>query len=104
LNGFGGTNRVPFWPISSLDIDQVYRTDARLSKILPFTEQLKLYVNFEVFNLFNHVSDTVVEARAFTATSGVIRPYSSYGVGKASGGFPDGTNARRAQFSLRVVF
>ncbi|HWR50727.1 MAG TPA: TonB-dependent receptor, partial [Bryobacteraceae bacterium] len=104
LNGFGGTNRVPFWPISSLDVDQVFRTDARLSKILPFTEQVKLYLNFEAFNVFNHVSNTVLEARAFTATNGVIRPYATYGVGKASGGFPDGTNARRAQVSLRFVF
>jgi len=104
LNGFGGNTRVPWWPVSNIDIDQIYRTDARLSKILPFTEQVKLYVNFDVFNLFNHVSNTVIETRAFTATNGVIRPNASYGQGKASGGFPDGTNARRAQFSMRVTF
>ncbi len=39
LNGFGGTNRVPFLPYSSLDIDQTYRLDARLARELPFTER-----------------------------------------------------------------
>lgn len=104
LNGFGGNTRVPWWPVSNIDVDQIYRTDARLSKILPLAEQVRLYVNFDVFNVFNHVSNTVIETRAFTATAGVIRPNASYGSGKASGGFPDGTNARRAQFSVRVTF
>jgi hypothetical protein len=104
LNGFGGNSRVPFWPVSSLDIDQIYRTDARLSKILPFTERVKMYVNFEAFNVFNHVSDSVIENRAYTASNRVLTPFASLGVGKASGGFPDGTNARRAQLGLRLVF
>lgn len=104
LNGFGGNSRVPFWPVSSLDVDQIYRTDARLSKILPFSERVKMYVNFEAFNVFNNVSDTVIETRAYTASKGVLTPFAALGVGKGSGGFPDGTNARRAQFSMRVVF
>jgi hypothetical protein len=45
-----------------------------------------------------------VNTQAFQATAGVIRPVPGVGVGTASGGFPDGTNARRAQFSARVVF
>jgi len=104
LNGFGGTNRVPFQPFSNLDVDNVFRTDARLSKLLPITETTKIYVNFEAFNLFNHVSDTFVNAEAFSATNGVLTPTAGLGVGNASQGFPDGTNARRAQFSLRLVF
>jgi hypothetical protein len=31
-------------------------------------------------------------------------PIPGLGTGTASGGFPDGTNARRAQVSLRVTF
>lgn len=104
LNGFGGSSRVPFWPAASLDIDQVYRTDARLSKILPFSERWKLYLNFEAFNVFNHVSNTAIYTRAFTASGGALVPDPRLGEPTASGGFPDGTNARRAQLSLRLVF
>jgi len=35
---------------------------------------------------------------------GVLTPTAGVGQGNASQGFPDGTNARRAQISLRVVF
>lgn len=104
LNGFGGSSRVPFWPAASLDIDQVYRVDARLSKILPFNERWRLYLNFEAFNVFNHISNTAIYTRAFTASGGVLRPEPRLGEGTASMGFPDGTNARRAQLSLRLVF
>ena len=104
LNGFGGSSRVPFWPRSSLDIDQVYRTDARLSKILPFREQLKLYLNFEAFNVFNHISDTRVNTAAYQLRGSDLTPVAGLGAGAASEGFPDGTNARRAQVSLRLVF
>jgi hypothetical protein len=34
----------------------------------------------------------------------VLNPFSGFRQPTASGGFPDGTNARRAQFSLRLVF
>jgi hypothetical protein len=104
LNGFGGTSRVPFLPAASLDIDQVYRTDARLTKILPFGERYQLHLNFEAFNVFNHVSDTSVNGQAFQAAGGVLTPTPRLGEGAASQGFPDGTNARRAQVSVRFVF
>lgn len=104
LNGFGGSSRVPFMPAASLDIDQIYRTDARLTKILPFTERFQLHLNFEAFNVFNHVSDTSVNGQAYQASAGVLTPTAGLGVGSASAGFPDGTNARRAQVSLRFIF
>lgn len=104
LNGFGGSSRVPFWPAASLDIDQVYRTDARLTKTLPFSERYQLYLNFEAFNVFHHVSNTSVNSQAFQASGGALRPTPRLGEGSASQGFPDGTNARRAQVSLRFVF
>ena len=104
LNGFGGSSRVPFWPAASLLMDQLYRTDARLSKVLPLAERYRLYLNFEAFNVFNHVTDTGVNGQAFQASSGALRPTARLGEGSASGGFPDGTNARRAQVSLRLVF
>jgi len=104
LNGFGGSSRAPFIPAASLDIDQVYRTDARLTKVLPVGERLQVLLNFEVFNVFNNVSNTSVNSEAFSASGGVLTPTPGLGVGFASQGFPDGTNARRAQFSARVVF
>ncbi|MFN7933500.1 MAG: carboxypeptidase regulatory-like domain-containing protein [Bryobacteraceae bacterium] len=104
LNGFGASSRVPFWPAAGLDVDQTYRTDARLTKILPFSERYQLHLNFEAFNVFNHVSDTGVNGQAFQATNGVLAPTPRLGEGSASQGFPDGTNARRAQVSLRFVF
>jgi outer membrane receptor for ferrienterochelin and colicin len=104
LNGFGGSTRVPFLPAASLDIDQIVRLDSRLSKILALTERYQLFLNFEAFNVFNHVSDTAVLTQAYQATAGVLNPTPRLGQGTASQGFPDGTNARRAQFSVRFVF
>lgn len=104
LNGFGGSSRVPFLPAASLDIDQVYRMDARLSKQLPFTERFQLWLQFEAFNVTNSPYFTSVNTQAFQATNGVLTPTPRLGEGSATQGFPDGTNARRAQASLRVVF
>jgi hypothetical protein len=104
LNGFGASSRVPFIPAASLDVDQTYRTDARLTKVLPFTERMQLHLNFEAFNVFNHVSDTGVIGLAYTAVNGVLTPNARLGQGSASQGFPDGTNARRAQVSVRFIF
>jgi hypothetical protein len=103
-NGFGGTNRVPFLPYNYLEIDNIFRTDARLSRELPFTERVRAWINFEAFNLFNNVYNTGVNTEAYSLANGVISPTAGVGVGNQSQGFPDGTNARRAQVSLRLVF
>jgi outer membrane receptor protein involved in Fe transport len=104
LNGLGGSTRVPFLPYSNLKIDQIYRVDARLSRELQFSEKVRGIFNFEAFNVFNRVSNTSVLTEAYSATAGVLTPTPGVGQGNASQGFPDGTNARRAQISLRVVF
>ena len=104
LNGFGGSNRVPFWPSNSLDIDSVHKVDARLSKALAFTERVQMYLKFEAFNVFNTISDTFVNTEAYSLTGGVLTPTPGLGDGNQSQGFPDGTNARRAQVGLRFVF
>jgi len=104
LDGLGGGTRVPFLPYSNLNIDRIYRVDARLSRELPFTERIRGVFNFEVFNVFNRVSDTSVLTEAYSASGGILTPTPGLGQGNASAGFPDGTNARRAQISLRVVF
>jgi hypothetical protein len=104
VNGFGGSSRVPFLPASSLDIDRVVRTDARLTKILRVRERWQVHLNFEAFNVFNHVSNTAVNTVAYEARGLVLRPVARLGEGTASQGYPDGTNARRAQVSMRVMW
>lgn len=104
LNGFGGSFRVPFLSRTSLPIEGVGRLDARLSKVLKFTERYQLSLNFEAFNIFNNVTNTGIITEGYQATTGVIRQVAGMGTGSASQGFPDGTNARRAQVSARFVF
>ena len=104
LNGSGGWTRVPFLPVGSLDVDQVYRVDARLTRSIRIKERLKANLSFEAFNAFNTISNTAIQTTAFTATAGVLKPVANVGAGSQSQGFPDGTNARRMQVALRFVF
>jgi hypothetical protein len=104
LNGSGGWNRVPFLPVDNLDVDRVYRVDARLSRSIPINERFKAFLMFEAFNAFNTQYNTGVNATGFTASNGVLKPVSGLGVGNASQAFPDGTNARRCQAAFRLVF
>jgi outer membrane receptor for ferrienterochelin and colicin len=104
LNGSGGWNRVPFLPVGFLNVDQVYRVDARLTRVLPFNERVRLNLMFEAFNLFNTISNTGVNTQAFSATGGILRPTANLGIGNQSQGFPDGTNARRCQVAMRLFF
>ncbi|HLK65643.1 MAG TPA: carboxypeptidase regulatory-like domain-containing protein [Bryobacteraceae bacterium] len=122
LDGLGGDSRVPFLPNNPLHIDPTTRFDSRLSKIFPIRESMSLTLLFEVFNLTNTVSNTGVSSQGFSAANKgtaavpnfVIAPCASAtatvcapttpGLGTASGGFPDGTNARRADVGVRFVF
>jgi hypothetical protein len=101
---FGAPGRVPFLPRSSVPIDTVNRMDARITKAFAYKEALKLDLNFEVFNVLNTISNTSVSSNAYFATGTVIKAATGVGNGSASGGFPDGTNARRAQVSARFTF
>jgi outer membrane receptor protein involved in Fe transport len=111
LNGYtsGGLGgRVPFLPISSLNIDQVERLDARIAKLFPITERFRAMFTFDGFNVFNHTYFTSVSTRAYTltTTAGVptLTPASGFGAGSATQGFPDGTNARRLQIGVRLLW
>jgi hypothetical protein len=122
LNGLGGGfSRVPFQPVSNLDVDAEYRVDARLSKKLPFTERVTGYLQIEAFNLFNTPYDTGRITQEYTlnqctATSsaalcpaGATGPTltfntATYNRPTSDALSPDGTTARRAQVSLRVTF
>jgi hypothetical protein len=111
LNGYtsGGLgSRVPFLPISSMNIAQIARVDARLAKIFPITERFKAMFTFDAFNVFNHTYFTSVSTRAYTESvvGGVptLNPATGFGAGTATQGFPDGTNARRLQIGARLVW
>ena len=110
LNGSGGWNRVPFLPVGTLNVDQTYNVDARLTRSLPISERVKATLLFEAFNAFNTIHNTSIQQTAYSVSSGgILKPQLSNGVsilgnGSASQGFPDGTNARRMQVGLRFVF
>ena len=109
LNGSGGWNRVPFLPVNSLDIDQTYNVDARITRSLPFGERVKANLSFEAFNAFNTIHNTGIQTAAYSVSGNILKPVLTNGVshvgdGNASQGFPDGTNARRMQVALRITF
>jgi hypothetical protein len=105
LSGSGLNGRVPFWPVGSLQTPPSYKADARITKIIPIRERTKLSVNFEVFNVSNTISDTSITSQAYTEAKGLLTlTPASYGVGTADGGFPDGTQARRMQVALRLLW
>ena len=89
---------------------------------MPYNERHSLQIRAEAFNVTNSVANTGVVAAGYTAANKgtatapnfVIAPCANAtattcapttpGLGNASGGFPDGTNARRAQAGLRFTF
>lgn len=104
INGSGGWNRVPFLPVADLNIDKIYNVDLRLGHTYSLGERVKATLSFEAFNAFNTIHNTSVATQAYTVGSGgVLRPQ-AHGYGTGSAGFPDGTNARRAQAVLRINF
>ena len=112
INGLGGSIRVPFQPVDNLDVGPTYRTDARLAKIFSITERLKVELGFEATNVFNHIipagsAPLQSEEYALTKNSAgqsILAPYPLYKQLLATQANPDGTTARRAQASLRIIF
>jgi hypothetical protein len=110
LNGLGGFNaqRVPFQPVGNLNVPPTYRTDARLAKYFYVGERLKLELAFEATNVFNHLivsGASPLQEQEYTLTPGaVLVPNSTYKQILATQAPPDGTTARRAQASLRIIF
>jgi hypothetical protein len=101
---FGAPGRVPFLPRSSIPIDTTNHLDARITKLFSIRESMNLGLSFEVFNVFNTISNTSVVQNTYFASGNIIKAGIGVGNGTASSGFPDGTNARRAQVSARFTF
>jgi hypothetical protein len=105
LDASGLSNRVPFWPVDSVYQPNMWRSDARISKIIPITERYRLFVFFEVFNVSNSWSPTSITSQAFTESKGVLTlTPTAYGQGSADSAAPDGTQARRMQVGLRFAW
>jgi len=105
LNGLGGGfGRVPFQPVSNLNLDPTYRVDARLSKKLPFGERVTAYLTFEAINLFNTPYDLSRRTVEYNLVGTALQFRSDYATPQGDALSPDGTTARRAQVSLRVTF
>ena len=103
-NGFGGSTQVPFLGINTLRLSNIYHVDARLQKTFPITERVSATLGFEVFNLTNTIAYTSLSNRGYNASGLNITPATGLGLYTQSSGFPDGTNARRAQAELRLTF
>jgi len=114
LSGIGGETpggtRVPFLPTNNLPLGHQYQLDARLTKHFSLLREESLELSFEAINVFNHPYFTSVNQTAYKSVwnsatnTGTIQAVSGTGTGTATAGFPDGTNARRAQASLRYTF
>jgi hypothetical protein len=105
INGSGLSSRVPFLPANAIYQPAFYREDARLSKVIPFGDRYKLYLNFEAFNVSNSWSPTAMSSQEYTEKGGVLTlTPGAYAVGTSDGYFPDGTEARRLQVSARFTF
>ena len=113
LSGVGGESpggiRAPFLPTANLPLGHTVQLDGRLTKRFPLPREQNIELSFEAINALNHIRYTGVNQVAYksiySATgNGTITQQPGVGTGSASGGFPDGTNARRAQASLRYTF
>ncbi len=108
LNGYAAVSRVPFQPLQSLPIDSITRFDARITKTVTIHERYRAMFTFDAFNVFNHTYYTSVSSREYieSVVGGVpvLNPATGYGLGSATQGFPDGTNARRLQLGLRFMW
>lgn len=111
LTGLGGPARVPFEPIAQVPIDQIYRTDARITKNLLVTERVKVQLAFEAFNVFNHPQIAGASSRNFTKYQTVnqggrivLTPFVGFNA-PLQAQLANGENsARRGQVAVRISF
>jgi hypothetical protein len=104
LNGSGGWDRVPFDQIATLRPAPMVVVNARLARTVRVGERAQAQLMFEGYNLANMQFDTSVNTIAYVASGGILKPAPGLGVGNASYGLVNGTNARSLQVALRIVF
>ncbi len=112
LTGLGGPSRVPFEPVTQVPIDQIYRTDARITRTIMMRERLKIQLFLEAFNVFNKPLVSGASPRNFIKynttrlASGQIAltPNALFNAplqGQLAGGE---NSARRTQLAIRISF
>jgi hypothetical protein len=104
LNGSGGWSRVPLQGVNRMYTENQYVVNARVTRMLPFTDRVKGMLMFEAFNALNRQYATTLDTIAYVATSGVLHPVPGVGTGIAGNGYPFGSNARYAQVAFRLQF
>jgi len=104
LNGSGGWNNVPWESIGSLRWGIMAPVNLRLTRTLRFGERLKAQLSFEAYNALNTQYNTSLNTIGYIVKSAIAKPVANVGTGNAAWGWIDGTNARRAQVSLRLSF
>jgi hypothetical protein len=104
LNGTGGWNRVPFDQIATLRPAPMFVVNARLSRTLRLGERTQAQLMFEAYNVANTQFNTSLNSIAYTASGGILKVAPGLGVGNASYGLANGTNARTGQVALRITF
>jgi outer membrane receptor protein involved in Fe transport len=108
LTGSGFSSRVPFLPYNNYYLPAMYRTDARLSKVLPFGEKHRwsATLNLEIFNVPNTwAARGYTSSQAYTESGLKLTPTpANLYVPSSDALNPDGTEARRMQISLRIAF
>ena len=104
LNGSGGWNRPAFDQIGSLRPTPMFVVNARLTRTIRFGERAQAQLMVEAYNVANTQFDTSVNTIAYNASGGILKPAPGLGVGNASYGIVNGTNARSGQVALRITF
>jgi hypothetical protein len=103
LNGSGGWERVPFYPVNSLRMSPEENLDARLARTISFGARMKLTMMFQAFNVLNRQWTTGVNTVAFVAVNGLLKPVAGAGAPNASAVY-DTPTARHCEVALRLVF
>ena len=87
------------------------QVDSRSSpRAFAIQESQSIQLSIESVNALNHIRITGVNQTGYktgwnaNTNTGYVQQVSGLGVGTASGGFPDGTNARRAHGGLRIRY
>jgi hypothetical protein len=128
FNGFGGLrgqgggsdrNILPTLGRDSVYGDNNFRWDLRVSRSFQATERLRVEIFAEGFNILNHsnyngFNSTILNSQKLVTTNApalatpvLLTPLvnqNPFGSPNNDGSQPDGTNARRLQFSLRLKF
>lgn len=103
-------NILPTLGRDSIYGDNNFRWDLRISRAFRLTEKFRMELFAEGFNILNHsnyngYNSTILQSSASANPLVLAAPSNNnFGVANQDGSQPDGSNARRIQFSLRLKY